>query len=57
MNPTDSRCILLDITYKYANPNEFNFMHRLFTESIFMRKKTSKICVLCVYVFNKNVIR
>ena len=24
MNPTDSRCILLDTTtYKYANPNRF----------------------------------
>ena len=23
MNPTDSRCILFDITYKYANPNGF----------------------------------
>ena len=32
MNPTDSRYILLDMTYKYANPNGFNFMHRLFTK-------------------------
>ena len=47
MNPTDSRYILLDITYKYANPNGFNFMHRLFTE----RKN---LCVLCVYVFQKK---
>ena len=23
MNPMDSRCILLDIIYKYANPNGF----------------------------------
>ena len=23
MNPTDSRCILLNVTYKYANPNGF----------------------------------
>ena len=23
MNPTDSRCILLYVTYKYANPNGF----------------------------------
>ena len=33
MNPTDSRCILLDIIYKYVNPNGFNFMHKLFTKS------------------------
>ena len=32
MNPTDSRKTLLDMTYKYANPNGFNSMHRLFTE-------------------------
>ena len=36
MNPTDSKYILLDITYKYENPNGFKFMHRLFTE----RKKS-----------------
>ena len=57
MNPTDSRYILLDMTYKYANPNGFNFMHKSFTESNFIVKRCLKLCVLCVYVFQKMSYR
>ena len=42
MNPADSRCILFDTTYKYTNPNGFNFMHKLFTES----KNLDTTCLL-----------
>ena len=34
MNPTDSMYILLDMTYKYANPNGFNFIHKSFAKRL-----------------------
>ena len=38
MNPTDSRCILLDMTYKYANPSGFNFMHKVIYKKTIYKK-------------------
>ena len=42
MNPTDSRCVLFNITYKYANPNGFIRFQEVI--SIYILSELSVIC-------------